>query len=119
VLGYNTRNLYVDTVRFTSKILPQERLWSLESPQADIAFRGKFLPSKATQDLMQLVKEYSLYFVGNEQERNDYYAKKPYFVPLNYEIDYLLTLKDFYPSWRWYILREKFLKTPNLKVVSA
>lgn len=97
VLGYNTRNLYVDTVRFTSKILPQERLWSLESPQADVAFRGKFLPSKATQDLMQLVKEYSLYFVGNEQERNDYYAKKPYFVPLNYEIDYLLTLKDFYP----------------------
>ena len=63
-----------------------------KSPQADVAFKGKFLPSKATQDLRQLVKEYSLYFVGNEQERNDYYARKPYFVPLNYEIDYLLKL---------------------------
>lgn len=96
-IGFERRDLFLDSIRIVSEINPNHRRWALESEVANFAFSGDFKPSKAVRDLQQLVQEYKLYFTGDEKARQSYYAHKLSFTPMPYRIDYKFLLKDFYP----------------------
>ena len=102
----NERTLSLDSLLLTSSQVASERTIDLRSDLLTAHLNGDFILSEAGDDLARLLKEYKLYFVGDERERNAYYAQKtatvtPRRYTINYELDgrNLTPLLDFlYPD---------------------
>ena len=91
----NKRNLVIDTLEFVSEVSSTERKISLNSEFFRAEVHGRFLPTVALKDLIQVMEEYKLYFFDNEINRTDYYSKKiRTLLPERYRIDYGLKTKD-------------------------
>ncbi len=72
----NQRNLIIDTLLITSTQDLDTRTIDLNSEFIKAHFEGNYIISEAIGDLTQLLKEYELYFFGDEAGRNIYYATK-------------------------------------------
>ena len=96
-VGLGKKELFIENLQVESSELTSSRHLSLLSDFVNMDFKGNFLPSKAVDDLSTLVKEYKIYFTGDEHSREIYYAQKKYKQPDNYKIDYRFVLKNSYP----------------------
>jgi len=88
----NQRTLLLDSLRITSTQIASERTIQIQSDVLTANLNGDFVLSEAGDDLNRLLKEYRLYFIGDEAERDAYYAKKaetvtPRLYTINYEVD--------------------------------
>lgn len=70
------QNLVVDQLVFSSRQTENGRFMGLESEFFDADIQGDFVPSMLITDLLQLQKEYALFFEGTEEDRDVYYAQK-------------------------------------------
>ncbi len=94
----NERRLMLDSLLLTS--LEQDDTRTLDVASDFLAARasGNFILSRAAADLTELLKEYKLYFLGDEYSRRAYYAQKPAVVDARrYAIDYQLDGRDLTP----------------------
>lgn len=96
-IGLGKKELFIENLQVSSSQENSLRHLNLFSDLIDIDFLGNFLPSKAVDDLSTLVKEYKIYFTGDEHSRQIYYAQKHNKQPDNYKIDYRFVLKNSYP----------------------
>lgn len=89
------RNLVVDRLRFSSKMDGEKRLLGVSSEFIDGEISGPFVPSELLSDLSKLLKEYRLFFDGNEEQRLAYYKSKKLNDTLrNYQADYTINFKE-------------------------
>ncbi|SOE22541.1 Family of unknown function [Spirosomataceae bacterium TFI 002] len=89
------RNLVVDQIRFSSRLIDDQRVLGIQSEFLDGSISGPFLPSTLAKDLSTLIKEYSLFFEGTETERLTYYKKKKVEDTLRtYQADYNVNFKN-------------------------
>ena len=88
----NKRNLVMDTLQLVSVQEEDERTIDISSEFLTARIKGNFILSEATQDLNRLMKEYRLYFMGDEKTRQAYYdqkaiARNPRLYTINYELE--------------------------------
>ncbi len=86
------RSLRLDSLLIISFQIASERTIDVRSDLLSASLNGDFVLSEAGEDLNRLAREYQLYFVGDEAERNDYYTQKtatvtPRLYTINYEVD--------------------------------
>ncbi|WP_373514810.1 translocation/assembly module TamB domain-containing protein, partial [Persicitalea sp.] len=98
----NQRTLALDSLLITSSQIANERTIDVRSDVLSAYMNGDFVLSEAGEDLSRLLTEYQLYFLGDQEERDDYYAEKmntvtPRLYTINYEADghNLTPLLDF------------------------
>ncbi|GHB77024.1 translocation/assembly module TamB domain-containing protein [Persicitalea jodogahamensis] len=111
----NQRSLLLDSLLITSSQISSERTIDVQSDVLTASLNGDFLLSEAADDLNRLLTEYQLYFMRDQAERDNYYARKtvtiqPRVYTINYEVDghNLTPLLDF--------LRPDVYVSPNSKV---
>ncbi len=88
----NQRTLRLDSLLITSSQIASERTIEIQSDVLTAYLNGDFVLSEAGDDLNRLLKEYRLYFIEDEAERDTYYAQKaetvtPRLYTINYEVD--------------------------------
>lgn len=91
----NNRNLVIDTLKVSSRQLADQRTLELESEFLNAKIEGDFLPTIIWKDLSRVLKEYKLYFLDNEANRQEYYSQKPLQQIKNkYEANYEVETKN-------------------------
>ncbi|MEZ0611518.1 translocation/assembly module TamB domain-containing protein [Fibrella sp. WM1] len=101
-LTLNRRRLAVDSLSVSSTIEGAEnRYLNINSDFLTARLQGNYAPQRTIADLQTLIDEYRLYFTGDAEGRQAYYAKKQQrFLrtnPTPYHIDYLTTIRDARP----------------------
>ena len=96
-VSVDKRNVIIDTLYVKSVISDSNRIIRINSDIVDVEAKGKFLPSRASKDLVKLIDEYKMYFAGNASEREAYYLNKRIDTQGNYQLGYQLNFKDFDP----------------------
>lgn len=102
----NQRNLVMDTLRLVSVQTGAMRTIDVRSEFLTAQATGNFILSEAAEDVSHLLKEYQLYFMGDEATRQNYYSQKsiarnPRLYTINYGLEgrNMTPLLDFlYPS---------------------
>jgi hypothetical protein len=103
ILQYDKRKLGVDSLFLTSSLSGDLRDIKLNSEFFNVDISGKFTPSTVISDLTRLSKEYTQYFLENEQNRLEYYAIRPEFTPAEkYALDYQVTFKKSQPFFDYF-----------------
>jgi hypothetical protein len=94
----NKRNLVMDTLQLVSAQNDQVRVIDIRSEFLTAQATGNFILSEAAEDVSRLLKEYRLYFMGDEATRQSYYAQKSMSRnPRLYTITYQLEGRDMTP----------------------
>lgn len=103
ILQYDKRKLGIDSLFLNSALTDDSRHISLTSEFFNVDIRGNFTPSTTIADIRRLSQEYTQYFYEKEQNRLDYYALKPNFVPSQrYGLDYKVTFKKSQPFFDYF-----------------
>jgi hypothetical protein len=96
-------NLVIDSLFLTSVINGDSRKISVISEFLNGSITGSYVPSQLIRDLSQMVKEYRLYFSGNEADRKTYYEhKKAKTVLKPYDAGYQIRFKDSEPLFAFF-----------------
>ncbi len=91
----NDRNLLLDSLILTAAKTNEEYRVEISSEIVSAEVSGNFVPSQAVADIAELLREYKLFFAGNESDRTSYYESKVVSDTINrYRIDYALTAGD-------------------------
>jgi hypothetical protein len=91
----NDRNLLLDSLTLTVNNDNNVYALQVRSEIVEANLSGDFVPSQAIDDIARLLKEYRLFFAGNESDRDQYYANKV--IPdsiSRYRIDYSVSTGD-------------------------
>lgn len=89
------RNLVIDDLTFLSRKEKDQRIMGVRTEYFDGDISGEFIPSVLLADLIELKKEYGLFFSGTEDDREKYYLKKiKDSLKLDYAAHYSLDVKD-------------------------
>ncbi|AWV97782.1 hypothetical protein DJ013_06205 [Arcticibacterium luteifluviistationis] len=89
------RNLVIDDLTFLSKNDKNQRMMGIRTEYFDGDISGEFVPSVLLADLMELQKEYGLFFSGTADERERYYKTKVKdSLKLDYAAHYAVDVKD-------------------------
>jgi hypothetical protein len=99
----NKKNLVIDSLFINSAITESGRRLSFVSEFFNGYVSGGYVPSELINDLSKLVKEYKLYFTGNELERKNYYLSKSLNPSTrNYSANYKLYFKHSEPFFAFF-----------------
>ncbi len=94
-INQNDQNLVLDYLNFDVEEIDTNRVMSLSSEFFNAVLSGNFKPTELMADLPELVKEYGLYFVGNQQDQEQYYIEKiKRDIGNEYVADYTVKVKD-------------------------
>ncbi|WP_341228185.1 hypothetical protein [uncultured Arcticibacterium sp.] len=89
------RNLVIDDLKFLSRKEKNQRIMGVRTEYFDGDISGEFIPSTLLADLLELKKEYGLFFSGTADERERYYKTKVKdSLKLDYAAHYSLDVKD-------------------------
>lgn len=96
---YRNRSLNLDSLYLFSSKDEAGRTFTLNSDLVSVNANGKFAFTQAAADMQQLLKEYQLYFMRGEKERNAYYQQKNKnaLVRRKYRIEYQFQFKNINP----------------------
>ena len=95
--SYDNRALEIDSLKVVSLKDGNNRVFGLSSDYAAINAKGNFQFTQLYNDVLRLVKEYSLNFKNNEADIRKYYAQKDINHYEDYNLDFQIDLRNIDP----------------------
>lgn len=96
-LSYKGKELQVDYLNLISKKDENNRYVHLDSELVKLSASGNFDYTPLSEDISRLVKEYTLNFLNEEEDLEEYYKKKNKRLFSKYSLDYEITLNNVNP----------------------
>ncbi|MDQ3536698.1 MAG: translocation/assembly module TamB, partial [Bacteroidota bacterium] len=94
---YKENDIHIDYLQVNSQKENTSRYVSLKSDLLELDAAGNFDYTVLADDIKKLIKEYKLNFLNDENDIENYYARKTYKNIKRYSLDYTISLKNINP----------------------